>query len=112
MADDINDIENTTWVIITPEDTCAWELKEAPIEGKPSFDEVSMYVGGLVEKIPDNWLMRGLHTMYVNEEGKLKKLPRNLLASRFLDDPVPIVGNAVIQWDNKYNDEEAWRVKI
>lgn len=98
----------TTWVMITPEDTCAWKLKEAPFEGEPDFEQTQMYVGGYVEKIPNAWLMNGLVTMYVNEEARMDKLPHNQLATQLLDKSVPILGTAVVEWDDKYNTKEGW----
>lgn len=97
-----------TWVIITPEDTCAWNLKEAPLEEAPNLDDMQMYVEGEAETIPSSWLMKGVKTMIVNEEGKIYKLAPNQLATQLLDNPVPIVGNALIEWDEKMNNKEWW----
>lgn len=52
--------------------------------------------------------MDGLHVMYVNEEGGTNKLPHNQLATQLLDRGGPLVGNAVVQWDSKYNTIKGW----
>ena len=111
MINEENKEENTTWVMITPEDTCAWKLKEAHLESEPNLEELQMYVGGYIEEIPTGWLMKGLHNMFVNEEGKMDKLPHNQLATQLLDNPVPIVGTVVVEWDNKYNDKKGWMIE-
>jgi len=58
-----------------------------------AYDDINKAVGGWIESVPTT----GHVTIYCNEEGKLKGLPHNLIASafvhRFLDDV--IVGNVV-----------------
>ena len=103
--------ENTTWVMITPEDTCAWELKEAHLEEEPDLETAEMYVGGWIEEIPQSWLMDGLCNMLVNEEGRIDKLPHNQLATQLLDRDVEVVGNALVEWDSKYNDKKGWMIE-
>ena len=97
-----------TWVLITPEDTCAWKLKEAVLDEEPSLEQCQIFVDGYIEEVPQSWLMDGLHVMYVNEEGTTNKLPHNQLATQLLDRGGPLVGNAVVQWDSKYNTIKGW----
>jgi len=98
-----------SWVLITPEDTCAWKLKEAHLgEEEPTLEQLQMYVGGRIEAVPSSWLMDGLHIMYVNEEGVWDKLPHNQLATQLLDMGGPLVGTVVVQWDSKYNTIKGW----
>lgn len=97
-----------TWVLITPEDTCAWQLKEAPLDGEPSLEQCQMYVDGYIEEVKQSWLMEGLYTMYVNEDAGSKELPHNQLATQLLEVVAPLRGTAIIQWDDKYNTKLGW----
>lgn len=99
----------TKWVLITPEDTCAWNLK-SPEWGDtdPALDVMQKAVGGLITYIPNSWLMDGITKMVANEEGKLIGLPVNQLATQLLDKGTPIVGNVLVQWDEKMDHKEFW----
>lgn len=60
----------------------------------PTLKDVQDLVGGYIAHIK---LKDGRH-MYVDEDGLLKNLPQNTLATELVDDPnnSPIVGNAVV----------------
>jgi hypothetical protein len=61
----------------------------------PSLEEMQKFVGGYVEALE----LKNGHTMYVNEEGRLKDLPVNNMATAFWiaswDFNEPIVGNVL-----------------
>lgn len=61
----------------------------------PSLEEMQKFVGGNVEALQ----LKNGHTMYVNEDGRMKDLPENLMATAFWvaswDFYEPIVGNVL-----------------
>ena len=82
-----------------------------PAEGEPGYMEIpddgneelltlQTYVGGWIQAIPVPGDDEGKLTAYINEEGKIKGLPRNNLATeKFQSVLMPgdfIVGNLVI----------------
>jgi len=61
----------------------------------PSLEEMQKFVGGYVEALE----LKNGHTLYVNEEGRMKDLPVNNMATAFWiaswDINEPIVGNVL-----------------
>ena len=61
----------------------------------PSLEEMQKFVGGYVEALE----LKNGHTLYVNEEGRMKDLPVNNMATEFWiaswDINEPIVGNVL-----------------
>jgi len=69
-------------------------------DDKPTLTQIQEVVGGWIEHVPI--IMEGMY-MYCNEEGKLKGLPPNWLATNLIDFDDVICGDVVIMEEG---DEE------
>jgi len=65
------------------------------VKDLPSLEEMQKFVGGYVEALQ----LKNGHTLYVNEDGRIKNLPVNKMATAFWDATYvnggPIVGNVI-----------------
>tara|TARA_R110002020_G_scaffold168349_3_gene357068 strand:- start:3191 stop:3517 length:327 start_codon:yes stop_codon:yes gene_type:complete len=101
---------NDIWVEITTEDSCMWQLKGNIYAEKPTLEMLQETVGGYIEFVPDSYLAKDVIHMIVNEEGLLRELSVNSLASQQLNMTAnnPIFGNAIIHVDEKFITKKYW----
>jgi len=67
-------------------------------------------VGGLIEYYPESMLVHDVIEMIVNEEGMLRELPINQLASQQLGmyENISVFGNALLYVDEKFITNDYW----
>jgi len=105
-----NESENRdVWAEVRVDDRCMWRLKGRTWDEEPSLEEIQESVGGGYELMPQIYLMDDIQRMYVNDEGRLQGLELNEMATKQTTAlSPPIVGNVIIQVDEKVLTAEHW----
>ena len=97
------------WQEVTRDDTCMWKLKGRTWDSNMMLEEMQDVVGGLIEYYPARWLQKDVISMIVNEEGLLKNLDYNDLATmQTLPECNPVAGDVLIKVDRKLMTSEYW----
>ena len=101
---------NKIWVEVKTDDNCMWQLKGRVWEKEPTLDEIQDVVGDHYEIIHAWMLPKGIDKMLVNEEGAIRKLPPNELATRNTTSANPnhIRGNVIMKIDEYMIRKEYW----
>ena len=77
--------------------------------GQPTLEQMQRSVGGLIEYIPNVYLMPEISEMIVNEEGIWLNLKDNYLANMQLQWNAPrVLGNVLVKVDEDFNTYEFW----
>lgn len=105
-----NESENRdVWAEVRMDDRCMWRLRGRTWDEEPSLEEIQESVGGGYELMPQTYLMDDIKKMYVNEEGRLHRLEPNEMATKQTTAlSPPVVGNVIIQVDEKVLTAEYW----
>lgn len=78
---------------------------------KPELRQLQNGVDGLIA--PVDYFIRGKYiTAYVNDEGWLRGMSHNFLASRFLKYPEPLAGPMVAYWKTTTKKANEWWAKF
>jgi hypothetical protein len=98
------------WIEVNTDDFCMWQLKGKVYTEKPELDEMQESVGGLIEYYPKSMVVDDVREMIVNEEGMIRNLPINQLATQQLGMNVtqPVFGNALLYVDEKFITKQYW----
>jgi len=101
---------NKIWVEVRTDDNCMWQLKGRVWEKEPTLDEIQDVVGGYYQVMPRSMLPKDIKKMLVNEEGVMRKLPPNELATRNTTSANPnyIRGNVIMKIDEYMIRKEYW----
>ena len=106
-----NESENRdVWAAVRMDDRCMWRLRGRTWDEEPSLEEIQESVGGGYELMPQIYLMDDIQRMYINDEGRLHRLELNEMATKQTNMlcPHPVVGNVIIQVDEKVLTAEYW----
>ena len=106
-----NESENRdVWAEVRMNDKCMWRLSGRTWDEEPSWELIKESVGGYYELMPQRYLMDDIKKMYVNDEGRLQGWDVNEMATKQTNMlcPHPIVGNVIIQVDEKVLTAEHW----
>jgi len=98
------------WIEVRYDDSCMWQLKGRTWDEEPKLEVLQEIVDGYIEFVPDEYLGHDVIGMIVNEEGMLRQLPVNELATLQLTAAAynPIVGNVVMKVDEDYITKDYW----
>ncbi|QDP57011.1 MAG: hypothetical protein GOVbin1782_18 [Prokaryotic dsDNA virus sp.] len=97
------------WVQIKVDDNCLWDLNGKVFKKKPSLKDMQDSVGGLIEYMPQVYLMPEVKEMIVNEEGLLHGLRDNYLANMQLKTHAPrVVGDVLVKVDEAFITKDFW----
>tara|TARA_R110002020_G_scaffold172058_1_gene362222 strand:+ start:8628 stop:8960 length:333 start_codon:yes stop_codon:yes gene_type:complete len=97
------------WLEIKIEDNCLWKPKGKVYKNKPTLEEMQESVGGLIQYMPEIYLMEDVTDMIVNEEGLLLGLKDNHLANMQLQFGAPrVVGDVLVKVDEGFITKEFW----
>lgn len=101
--------EKQIWLEIKIEDNCLWQPKGKVYKNKPTLEEMQESVGGLIQYVPEVYLMEEVTDMIVNEEGLVLGLEDNHLANMQLQFGAPrVVGNVLVKVDEGFTTKEFW----
>jgi len=91
------------------DDNCMWQLEGRTWDSNMMLEEMQDAVGGRITYYPARMLQKDIIQMIVNEEGLLKNLDYNDLATmQTLPMMDPVVGNVLIKVDRKLMTSEYW----
>ena len=97
------------WQEILMKDNCLWQLKGRTWESNMTLEEMQDAVGGRIQYYPARWLQKDVIQMIVNEEGLLRNLDYNDLATmQTLPMMDPVVGNVLVKFDRKLTTSKYW----
>jgi hypothetical protein len=97
------------WIEVKVKDNCLWRLEGNVFTKKPSLTEMQTTVGGLIEYMPEVYLMPEIKEMIVNEEGLLIGLEYNDLANMQLQIGAPhVVGDVLMKVDEEFITSDFW----
>ena len=103
------------WIEVRHDDSCMWQLKGRTWDEEPKLDVLQEVVDGYIEFVPNEYLSHDVIGMIVNEEGMLRQLPVNVLATQQLTMAASqpqgtprIVGNAILKVDEEFITKDYW----
>tara|TARA_A100001391_G_scaffold97074_1_gene64323 strand:- start:8000 stop:8326 length:327 start_codon:yes stop_codon:yes gene_type:complete len=98
------------WIEVRHDDSCMWQLKGRTWDEEPKLEVLQEVVDGYIAFVPDANLGNDVIGMIVNEEGMIRRLPVNELATLQLTTLAyqPIFGNVVMKVDEEYITKDYW----
>ena len=97
------------WQEVLMDDNCMWQLEGRTWDSNMLLEEMQDVVGGRIQYYPARMLQKDVIQMIVNEEGLMKNLDYNDLATmQTLPMMDPVVGNVLIKVDRKLMTSEYW----
>jgi len=97
------------WQEVKMDDNCMWQLEGRTWDSNMMLEEMQDAVGGRITYYPARMLQKDIIQMIVNEEGLLKNLDYNDLATmQTLPMMDPVVGNVLIKVDRKLMTSGYW----
>ena len=95
--------ENYVFQRISVKDSSISDLITAPVPQEPSLEELQDIVGGYVEWMPRAYLPSHIRSAMVNEEGQLRGLLVNRIASELFG--IIIQGDVMVEIMESFNYE-------
>ena len=98
------------WVEVRTDDSCMWQLKGRTWNEEPNMKDIQEALNGDYEFMPSSMLLNDVISVIVHDEGLLRQLPVNHLASQQLNITArnPIFGNAVFHVEEEFITKEYW----
>jgi hypothetical protein len=96
-------VENYVFQRISVKDSSMSNLLFAPVPQEPSLEELQDIVGGYVEWMPSAYLPSHIRSAMVNEEGQLRGLLVNRIASELFG--IIIQGDVIVEIQESFNYE-------
>ena len=96
-------VENYVFQSISVKDSSMSNLLFAPVPQEPSLEELQDIVGGYVEWMPSAYLPSHIRSAMVNEEGQLRGLLVNRIASELFG--IIIQGDVIVEIQESFNYE-------
>ena len=93
--------ENYVFQRITVKDSSLNDLMFPPVSHKPSLEELQDIVGGYVEWMPSAYLPSNIRSAMMNEEGGLRGLLVNRVASELFG--IIIQGDVIVEVSESIN---------
>ncbi len=96
-------VENYVFQRISVKDSSMSNLLFAPVPQEPSLEELQDIVGGYVEWMPPSYLPSNIRSAMMNEEGQLRGLLVNRIASELFG--IIIQGDVIVEIQESFNYE-------
>ena len=96
-------VENYEFQRISVKDSSMSNLLFAPVPQEPSLEDLQDIVGGYVEWMPSAYLPSHIRSAMVNEEGQLRGLLVNRIASELFG--IIIQGDVIVEIQESFNYE-------